>query len=196
MIFKELKITLIILELSNAIKVTLRLHADDFIQLVMRIDFLEDWLRTVDSWHIFIFLNRGSDRFVFPIVLLETKQQIERDAESNCCILVQRLVHQHFGVAPRSALQEPDHNDCAGIVRDGFLAFLQLLDHGLSLLLDQIEDVRETGKLLHENETEAIVPIFIPWERQNNSFVIIIAPGRAMVPKLRICLQQLFEFIG
>ena len=59
-----------------------------------------------------------------------------------------------------------------------------------------MEDVRETGKLLHENKTKAIVPVFVPRERQDNSFVIIIAPGRAMMFKLRVRLQQLFEFIG
>ena len=196
LIFEELKVTRIVLQLSNTIKVTLRLHAYDFIQLVMRIDLLEDRLWAVNSWHIFFFLNRRSDHLVLPIELLEPKQQIERDAESNDRILVQRLVHQHFGVAPRGALQEPDHNDCAGVVRDGFRALLQLLDHGVPLLLDQMEDVGETGKLLHENETKAIVPVFVPRERQDNSFVIIIAPGRAMMFKLRVRLKQLFEFIG
>ena len=105
-------------------------------------------------------------------------------------------MHQHFGVAPGGALEEPDHNDCAGVVCDGFCALLQLLDHGVPLLLDQMEDVRETGKLLHENETKAIVPVFVPRKWKHNSFVINIAPSRAMMFKLRVCLQQLFEFIG
>lgn len=80
LIFEELKVTRIVLQLSNTIEVTLRLHAYDFIQLVMRIDLLEDRLRAVNCWHIFFFLNRGPDHLVLPIELLEPKQQIESDA--------------------------------------------------------------------------------------------------------------------
>ena len=111
-------------------------------------------------------------------------------------------MHEHLRVAPAGAFQESNHDHGTSIVSNRFIAALQLLDHGFTFLFNQGEDLGEAGQLLHEHDTETIVPVLGPIERQQAvlrlrrvSTVVITPRTTILTPKLGAHLEQPFELI-
>ena len=105
-------------------------------------------------------------------------------------------MHEHLRVAPAGAFQESNHDHGTRIVRNRFIAALQLLDHGVTFLLDKGEDLGEAGQLLHEHDTETIVPVFRPIERQwailwlsRVSIIVITSHASILTPELGAHLE-------